>query len=344
MKFIVILNEKAGTAASGSDAITPEALREAFSENGVNADVRALPPDQIEAALREAVNARPDAVIVGGGDGSVRSAAALLVDSETPLGVLPLGTLNHFAKDLGIPPAWKDAVSALAGAETRSVDLGEVNGHIFINNCSLGAYADAVRHRDELRERHGHSKWWAMLRATFAAFRRMRRMRLRITMTGATNAVRTPLVVIANNAYSGHVLDKNMRERLDEGRLWIYTAHVHKHLPALRMAWQTIVRRIDAADALQAEPVTELTIEYSNASGGTSAIAADGELVDLKSPLQFKIRPKALRVLIPRKVEPAKIEEDEKRAAAAAEAEAAAAATAAGAASAGGGLGSLAGA
>jgi len=298
MRFIVIFNAKAGTAAREAGTALDVEVREAFAQAGVEADVQAVEPEKIEEALRAAMVARPEAIIIGGGDGTVRSAAALLAGSDIPLGVLPLGTLNHFAKDLKIPPAWREAVPALSDADVREVDLGEVNGHVFINNCSLGAYADSVRRRDALREERPQGKGWAMFKASFATFRKLRRLRLRITVAGRqAQAVRTPVVVIANNRYSGHVLNKNMRARINEGHLWIYTAHVHRHLPALRMAWQCLTRKLDAADALASEPATELTIENE---AGSLPVAADGELVELKSPLHFKIRPRALRVLVPR--------------------------------------------
>ena len=298
MKFIVILNEKAGSSGGGSDSTKPSALAATFAAAGITAFVHALPPEKIEAALRAAIAKRPDALVIGGGDGTVRSAAALLADTGIALGVLPLGTLNHFAKDLRMPPDLTDAITALASAEIREVDLGEVNGHVFINNCSLGSYAEAVRRRDALRDTHGQGKWPAMIRASFEVFRRLRRMRLLITPAGGEpRSVRTPIIVIANNRYSGHVLNKSMRARLDEGRLWIYTAHVHRHLAALRLAWQSLIRRLDEADALASEAVTEITIASEH---GSLPVAADGEPLDLQSPLHFRIRPRALRVLTPR--------------------------------------------
>jgi diacylglycerol kinase family enzyme len=304
MKFIVILNEKAGPAAGPSAATRPDALTRAFAAAGITAGVRAVPPDAIEAAVRDAIAARPDAVIIGGGDGTVRSAAALLAGTGLTLGVLPLGTLNHFAKDLRMPAGIDEAVAALATAETREVDLGEVNGRVFINNCSLGSYAEAVRRRDAMRAARGRGKWPAMILASFQVFRRLRRLRLRLTSAdGGSRPVRTPVMVIANNRYSGHVLDKNMRARLDEGRLWIYTAHVHRHLPALRLAWQSLVRRLDKDDALASEAVVEITVASER---GPLPVAADGEPLDLQSPLRFRCRPRALRVLAPRETGTAK--------------------------------------
>jgi diacylglycerol kinase family enzyme len=301
MKLIVIINREAGAAAAASGDFSPRVLAGEFASRGIEVDVRAVAPEIIESALREAVASRPTAVVIGGGDGTVRSAAALLAGTGMPLGVLPLGTLNHFAKDLGMPAVWREAVAALAFGVVREVDVAEVNGHVFVNNCSLGAYAEAVRRRDTLRRQRGHGKWLAMAKAALAVFRRLRRLRLRMVVAGVERRVRTPLVVVANNRYSGHVLDVSMRARLDEGRLWLYTAHVHRHLPVLRLIWQTLTRhRPDAADALDSEPAGEITIESE--TGRPVPVAADGELLAVEPPLTFRIRARALRVLAPPEV------------------------------------------
>jgi diacylglycerol kinase family enzyme len=298
MKFIVIINREAGAVARAAGEFSAEEVAREFASRGVQADVRMVAPVAVEPALRDAIAARPHAVVIGGGDGTVRGAAALLAGTGVSLGVFPLGTLNHFAKDLGVPSAWREAVAALAFGVVREVDVAEVNGHVFVNNCSLGAYAEAVRRRDALRRRRGHGKWLAMAKAVFAVFRRLRRLRLRIVVAGAERRVRTPLVVVANNRYSGHVLGPSLRDRLDEGRLWLYTAHVHRHLPVLRLVWQALTRsRPDAADALDAEAAVEITI--AGETGRAVPVAADGELLDVKSPFVFRTRPRALRVLAP---------------------------------------------
>ncbi|MDB6166397.1 MAG: diacylglycerol kinase [Lacunisphaera sp.] len=293
MRCIVILNEKAGTAAKAS----PEAVRAACAAAGIAAEVVALPAERIERALREAVASRPDAVAIGGGDGTVRCAAAALADTGLTLGVLPLGTLNHFAKDLKIPADLKAAVAVLAGGVTCAVDVGEVNGHVFINNCSLGAYAEAVRRREALRAMHPQGKWWAMLRASLATWRHLRRLWLRLVLAGETpRPLRTPVVFVGNNRYSGHLFEESLRPRLDEGRLWIYAVRAHRHFALVRLLLRSLVGRLDRAEELATESATEFTIESER---GPVPIATDGEVLELAGPLRFRIRPGALRVLVP---------------------------------------------
>jgi diacylglycerol kinase family enzyme len=297
MNALLILNDGAGSVNGEKDAVTSDAVLGAFSRAGISVAARVAPPKRLCETLQAAADERPDALFVGGGDGTISAAAGCLVDTNIALGVLPLGTFNHFARDLGLPVPWQDALAALAQARPRAVDVGEVNGRIFINNCSLGSYPDAVRERDALRRAHGAAKWLAMLLATIKVFRRLRRLRLRIETPQDTLALRTPFMFVGNNAYSGHVLEHSLRPRLDEGRLWIYTTRAHRRLTLLRLAWQSFIHRIDAADALESHSVSEATV--TSASGRAIPIAADGELLDLQPPLRFRIRPRALRVLAP---------------------------------------------
>lgn len=302
MNGILIVNDQAGTAARDrGDAPTASALRDAFAAAGVDVAVVRVAGGAIDRAVRDVVRQKPAAVFVGGGDGTISAAARRLVDTGIPLGVVPLGTLNHFATDLRLPSDWRAAISTLATSRPRTVDAADVNGRIFINNCSLGAYAEAVRRRDALRRTRGHGKWPAMLRASLAVFRELRRHRVQIQTSETALALRTPLVLVANNRYSGRVLDASLRPRLDEGRLWLYTTRARGRADFLRLVWQTLVRQIDAADALHSGSATEAVIITEPAR---LPAAADGEVIELTSPLRFRIRPGALQVLAPPRTDP----------------------------------------
>lgn len=296
MKPIVIFNQRAGSIVRADAPITADTLRAAFAETGMSVDVRGVPGDAVDAAVAEAIAARPDAIIAGGGDGTIATAAARLVDTGLPLGVLPLGTLNHFARDLGLPGEWREAIPLLASSTVRRVDVAEVNGHIFINNCSLGSYAEAVRRRDRLRRDHGHGKWRAMVLAAWSVFRDLRRSRFHVASPEGDLAIRAPFLLVANNCYAGHVLDACLRPRLDDGRLWIYSTRVRSRPALVRLALQSLIRPLGDADSLEVHDRSDAVITVPQ---GSIPIAADGELLKLKPPLHFRSRPGALHVLAP---------------------------------------------
>lgn len=300
MKAILVLNLHAG-ASHDNDAPSPEDLRQAFAQLGVSLAVFEVNGLGLDEALREAIARRPDALLAGGGDGTVSAAARQLAGTDLSLGPLPLGTLNHFARDLGLPDKWPEAARIIASARARHVDLAEVNGHIFINNCSLGSYGEAVRRRDQLRRERGHGKWRAMALASWHVFRRLRRFPFRIETPEGIATIRSPFVVVANNRYSGQIFDTSLRPQLDAGRLAIYAARVHTRWSALRLLAQGLTRKLDEPEDLDVREATQTTI---SAASSSLPIACDGEIVTLAAPLRFRILPGALRVLAPPAADP----------------------------------------
>lgn len=292
----LILNRGAGSR--GADAAEIErTVRGALENSGIALIRRTVDAAAIGAACAEVTGLKPDLVIAGGGDGTVSTVAAHLAGTEMVLGVLPLGTLNHFSRDVGVPPEWRDAIPTLVTGRTVSVDVGEVNGGVFINNCSLGAYPEAVRRRDVLRRQRGWGKWPAMTLAALAVFWRLRRLRLRgVVPAHPDRLFRTPFVVISNNRYGGHVFRPSMRERLDGGELWVYTTRVLGRLGVLRLAWQTVVRRIDLTETLENWPATAVTIRSDRSA--RIPLAVDGEVRAPVPEVVLRIRPRALRVLV----------------------------------------------
>lgn len=295
MTWIVLLNRRSGTNARVPTDWGEDVGRR-FRECGVEAAVEVCEPAQLRERVEAARARRPDAVVIGGGDGSVSAAAAVLVDGDVPLGVLPLGTLNHFAKDLGLPSDWSEAVPVLAARHVRRLDVAEVNGRVFINNCSIGAYPAAVRRREMLRQLHGHSKSRAMTAAVLEIFRRQHRLQVRIEVAERVFHRRTPLALVANNRYRAAVLSPSLRERLDGGSLWVYTTREHRLLPLIRLAYQSVRHGFEEADALDCWSAPRLTLTLPRR---LVEVALDGEVVALQSPLRFRSRPRSLPVLGP---------------------------------------------
>ena len=152
-RIAAIVNSGAGSVrASG---LTAEGLRRLFREAGVEAEVHVIPGDRIAETARAALESGIDALVAGGGDGTIRSVAGVLAGGDVPLGVLPVGTLNHFARDLGIPVDLPAAVRLIADGAPRALDVGEVNGEIFVNNSMLGFYPPVVEVRDRRDAKSG---------------------------------------------------------------------------------------------------------------------------------------------------------------------------------------------
>ncbi len=292
----MLINAAAGSIDETSTNREAERIREAFRAAGVDVEVEAVEGGHMPEAVQRAAASDVDAIVVGGGDGTISAAAGALGRCSKPLGILPLGTLNHFAKDLGIPLELEDAARTIAEGHVIEVDLGEVNGRSFINNSSIGLYPKAVEDRDRQRERHGRGKWAAMVRATLQAFRRFQVLRVRIEAEGKELFLSTPLVMIGNNHYDVSLLEAGGRERLDRGELSVYVARVTGRAAMLKLLARAAVGRLEQSRDFEAMLVPDMRIE---AGGREVRVALDGEVTRMALPLEYRIRPKALRVLVP---------------------------------------------
>jgi diacylglycerol kinase family enzyme len=290
--IIVILNPAAGTNRVENLA---DHLASLFKAAGAPARIVPLvSPTEAPSAIRTAIARGADVIVAAGGDGTVNSVASALAGSETTLGVIPLGTLNHFAKDIRIPLDLERAVQTVAEGHLTRVDVGDVNGRIFLNNSSIGIYPDIVVERQLLR-RQGYRKWTAFAVATVKVLRHYRGVVVRITAEESTSVVRTPFLFVGNNKY--HVEGRRLgaRERLDSGRLFAYLApRVHgRDLPKL-LAWALIGREHDTLESFAA-----VALQVGTPGRRRLRVATDGEVAMMSTPLQYRVRPAALRVLVP---------------------------------------------
>ncbi len=287
-----------GSAGSGHDEQQAHYLRDKFGAHGFEARVTlAASGADMTAAARDALAHGMTAVVAGGGDGTINAVASVMVDTGVPFGVLPLGTLNHFAKDIGIPLALDEAIATVAGGARRQVDVGEVNGQIFLNNSSLGLYPDIVRDREKQQSRLGRGKWLAALWATIGALRRYPFLSVRLCMgDGDEHARHTPFVFIGNNDYTMQGLNIGARARLDSGKLSVYVAQRPGRLGLLRLAWSALRGRLAQERDFDVLSADSLAIETRHQR---IRVATDGEVTVMATPLRYRIRPAALTVIVP---------------------------------------------
>lgn len=289
----IVLNASSG---SGTAEKAADRLKEMLAEAGKEARLTlARSGSELGSAMRREVDAGCDALVVGGGDGTINTGAQAVLQRGIPLGVLPLGTLNHFAKDLGIPLDLEEAAGVVLQGVVCKVDIGEVNGRLFLNNSSIGVYPAIVR----LRERYqasGTSKWIAALWAALAVLRRNPFMAVRITADGETTVRRTPFVFIGNNEYRMVGLNPGVRESLANKHLALYVLNADRRVGLLRLAMQVVVKGADDAKELDLITVEAASIETKRRR---LQVALDGEVVFLESPLEYRVKPGALRVYVP---------------------------------------------
>jgi diacylglycerol kinase family enzyme len=288
----VIINDSSGV--HGKEAALNH-LVQVFKSSGWKANLSlAKNGEEVVTLAQQAARSSSQMVVAGGGDGTISAVASPLVGTEKVLGVLPLGTLNHFAKDLHIPLDLEGAARNLLEGRIVKVDVGMVNDRVFLNNSSLGLYPHFVHHRKR-HERKGLSKWTAFLWALLIVLRRYPLMRVGLEANGQEFIYRTPFVFIGNNQYNMNFFDIGSRGCLDAGQLSIYIAPFTGRLGLFRLGLRAFFGKLNEATDFNILGAKEVWVE----TRGKVRVSADGEVFVMNTPLHYKIQPAALRVLVP---------------------------------------------
>lgn len=293
LRIEVILN--AGSGNGGTLALR-ERLATVFSEGGAEARIKLAENGQALTRLAQsAAEGDAQVVVAGGGDGTVNAVASALLGTGKALGILPLGTLNHFAKDLGLPLDPAKAARAILTGRPVQVDVGEVNGKIFLNNSGLGLYPSIVRVREK-KQRRGRDKWVAFTQAAVEVLRRYPFLDVRLYAGGKEFRSRTPLVLVGNNEYVVEGLMLGRRACLNAGCLSLYVTHSVGRLGLARLALRAVFGGLREAEEFVSLCTSEIWVETHRRR---LPVSTDGEVSVFETPLHFRVLPRALSVVVP---------------------------------------------
>lgn len=294
-KIAVILNACAG---NGYTHEWSSSLTAKFAACALEASITlAKDGSELAAATQHAVAQGFAIVVAGGGDGTINAVASALIGTEAALGILPLGTLNHFAKDVGIPLDIDEAIRTIGAGRRTKVDTAQVNGRIFLNNSSLGLYPDTVRYRERQQRQHGRGKWLSFFWAALVSLRRYLFLHVTLSVDNKRGyRQRTPFIFIGNNPYVMQGFNMGARAQLDSGRLSLYYAKGTSRLGLLVLLARAILGRLRQAKDFEALSATCLSIESRHPQ---LRVSTDGEVNPMRTPLKYQIYPASLNVLVP---------------------------------------------
>ena len=283
-------------AGPGDNTKAAELLVGIFKEAQIDIDISLAQTGAEVIDLARAAAREPyDVIVAAGGDGTVNTVAAAAIDSDKILGVLPLGTLNHFAKDVGIPTDLQQAARTIIAGHAIQVDVAEVNDRIFLNNSSLGLYPMIVREREK-HQRLGFRKWPAFVWATIQALRRNPFLDVQLRVKDELLDRTTPFVFVGNNEYAMDLFNIGARHRLDKGELSIYITHGTSRLKLIALALRAVVGRLRNDKDFLALRSDEVRIHTARKR---VRVAFDGEIEVMQAPLHYRVRSRALRVIVP---------------------------------------------
>ncbi len=283
-------------AVGAGKPITAADIVELFLAAGCDAQITILERGQDFGDAARIAGAHASIVVAGGGDGTVSGVAAGLIGTPTVLGVLPLGSLNHFARDLGIPLDLEKAVGTIATRRVGIIDVGDVNGRTFLNNSSIGIYPSIVEAREALR-RQGHRKWPAFVLATFRVLWHYRGVLVRIDADGREFVRRTPFVFIGNNEYAIDGIGLGGRTRLDGGQLVAYLAPRLRARELPMLFARALLGRARQSGAFEIVSAQKVRVDTPHARH--VRVALDGEITTMATPLHYRTCPGALKVVLP---------------------------------------------
>jgi diacylglycerol kinase family enzyme len=290
----VLINRGGGAAAADSEIAEKAAA--ALVAAGLEGDVELLDGGECEVRCRAFAERGDALLIVGGGDGTMAAAASALAGTGTLLGILPLGTLNHFARDLGIPTALDEAAKLIAARTEKRVDVAEMNDRVFINNSAIGLYPLMVVDRDLQRRRLGRSKRVAMIVASLRTLARFNHQRLTLTVNDQKAQIDTPLLFVGNNDYRIDLGAPGQRESLEDGHLCVLVMRRKTRRGLIAASVRALLNRSRPDDMVRLDGVERLRVSSARSQ---LAVSLDGEVARVAPPIDYRIRKKALRVIAP---------------------------------------------
>ena len=294
-RFDIIINTRSGTP--GKDDLAAQVVERLSALGGEPRLYLARSAADLTRMVAAAAAGDADVVVAGGGDGTIATVAAALLDTPKTMGVLPLGTFNFFAQRVGVPLDTTAAIDVLATGTPSPMTVGEVNGRVFLNNSSIGLYPAVLQRRETTYEHVGRSRVAAYLSVALVLVRSPRFLHLQLSADGAPLVRRTPLLFVAANRYQLDTFGMPGAHCVDEGRLAAYVTRPLGSLEMWRLAMRGLVRGLDGVGELEVICAQELHVTLR---GKRVRVALDGEIAKLRAPLRYRMRPDALRVLVPR--------------------------------------------
>ncbi|SAI73774.1 Putative lipid kinase BmrU [Bordetella ansorpii] len=299
--FFIVWNQGSGR----NDAeLVRSTIQKVLDEAGrtyelIAVDDGAKLPDIARRAV-EAARARGGVVVACGGDGTLNAVARAVLGSGVPFGILPQGTFNYFGRAYGIPQDTEIATRGLIGAHLEPVQVGLLNGQAFLVNASLGLYPQLLEDREAYKQRYGRSRLVALWSAIVTLLRGgHRRLALHLDSGEVQGVIRTPTLVVGNNALQLRQIGIPQAEELERGKLMAMTAKPVGSLALYGLLLRGLLSRLGEAENVISFPFESMTVRLGKRRRRGIKVAMDGEICWMQAPLEFRVSPEPLMMLVP---------------------------------------------
>jgi diacylglycerol kinase family enzyme len=289
----VIMNQDSG--ADNKAALTAE-IETAFTAHGWQVEFILAGRHDLQSRTQQAVAQAPGALVVAGGDGTINAVASACVEAQRPLGLVPAGTFNYIARNLEVPTEVSQAVSVIVNGRLRQVDIGEINGRIFLNNAGIGLYAQMLERREQDKRRFGRSRMVAFLSGMRCLLRAHPLFAVELVADGQTARHLTTTLFFGCNALQLEHFNPTAAECLRQQKLAILSLQLRSRWEVTMAACAGLLGRLDAINSMDAFCASAVRVQTPRR---ILRVAIDGELVLLSSPLNVVLHPAALQVFAP---------------------------------------------
>ena len=286
MNILVVHNPKSGNSQQLDE------IKKAFATHNIEPDYIAITDTKLGHVIKTTVKTKGATVVAAGGDGTINAVASYLYGTPCKLGVIPAGTLNHFAKTLNVPLDIPQAVKRIVKGAHQQIDIGTVNDHVFVNNTSIGFYPRSLRVRDAYSQPLG--KWPAAMLGFIKTALRPHRYRIELSIDGKEQTLRTPFIFIGNNSYTSGT-GVSERDSVQTGKLAVYVIKTTSVFGTMRTLWHLAFTKKRRTKDFTVHLTDACTIRTKHHR--KMHVACDGEVLTLATPLHYRSEPKSLRVI-----------------------------------------------
>jgi diacylglycerol kinase family enzyme len=289
----VIMNQHSG--ADDKAVLTTE-IETAFAAHGWQVEFVLADRRDLRSRTQQTVAQAPGAIVVAGGDGTINTVASACVEAKRPLGLVPAGTFNYVARNLGVPTEVSEAVAVIVNGWVREVDIGEINGRIFLNNAGIGLYAQMLERREQDKRRFGRSRMIAFFSGMRCLLSLHPLYAVEVLADGQTARHQTTTLFFGCNALQLGDFNVTAAECLRHQKLAVLLLKLHSRWEASVAACAALLGRLDEAYTTEAFCASSIRVQTGRRA---LKVAIDGEIVLLRSPLDVRLRPGALQVFAP---------------------------------------------
>jgi diacylglycerol kinase family enzyme len=289
----VIINQDSG--ADNKAVLTAE-IESAFTAHGWQVEFVLADRRTLRSRTQQTVAQAPGAIVVAGGDGTINTVASACVEAKRPLGLVPAGTFNYVSRNVGVPTEVSKAVAVIVDGRVRAVDIGEINGRIFLNNAGIGLYARMLERREQDKRRFGRSRVVAFFSGMKCLLSPHPLYEVELIVDGQTARHHTTTLFFGCNELQLEDFNVTAAECLHHQKLAVLLLKLHSRWEVSVAACAALLGRLDEAYTTETMCASSIRVQTGRRA---LKVAIDGEIALLRSPLDVTLRPGALQVFAP---------------------------------------------